>query len=36
MAFFGKQREALEVALKLALLLNFGNYFFNKGFLMGY
>ena len=36
MAFFGKQREAFEVALKLALLLNFGNYFFSKGFLMGY
>ena len=36
MTFFGKQREAFEVALKLALLLNFGNYCFSKGFLMGY
>jgi drug/metabolite transporter (DMT)-like permease len=36
MEFFGKQREAFDVALKLALILNGGNYFYNKGFLMGY
>jgi len=36
MEFFRKQREALEVALKLAILINVGNYTYSKGFLMGY
>ena len=34
--FFKKQKEAFIVAVKLALLINAGNYTYSKGFLMGY